>query len=116
MLINIDQAHHGDDLRLLYEGEPFTGEVVETAPNGRIVALTSYSNGMEDGPATQWYADGQLRAKGVVSSGRAVGLHRRWHRNGQLAAEQRYDDNGRELSVRTWDEAGNVIDDRQMQL
>jgi antitoxin component YwqK of YwqJK toxin-antitoxin module len=112
MRINFEEAYHDDDLRLRYQGERFTGEVVETTPDGRIIALTSYFNGMEDGPAAEWYPNGQLRARGSTSSGRAVGLHLEWHPNGQLAVEHRFDDAGREISIRRWDESGHLIEDK----
>jgi antitoxin component YwqK of YwqJK toxin-antitoxin module len=94
---------------LIHDGEPFTGEVVEKTANGEIVAVTSYVNGREDGPSTEWYPSGQVKARGEARFGEAVGVHQVWHANGQLAAETVFDDQGKRLSNREWDEAGNVI-------
>jgi antitoxin component YwqK of YwqJK toxin-antitoxin module len=114
MRINIDDADMSDDHRLTYQGEWFTGEAVETARNGQVIALTTYYAGMEDGPSKEWYPDGQPKSEGQVRYGMAIGTFREWHRNGRLAVEQRFDDegHGRQLSLRRWDEDGNLIEDK----
>ena len=86
-----------------------TGEVVETTSTGANVAVTSYTDGREDGPSTEWYASGELKARGASRLGLAVGVHKEWHVNGQLAAETAFDDQGHQLSNREWNETGNEI-------
>lgn len=107
--VDFDEVGWDDNALVVHNGVPFTGEVVEKAPNGEIVAVTSYVNGREDGPSTEWYPSGQLKARGVARFGHAIGMHQVWHPNGQLAAETEFDDQGLQLSNREWDEAGNVI-------
>ncbi|MET8278705.1 hypothetical protein [Micromonospora sp. NPDC005174] len=51
MRVEYDNVETEDDLRMTYQGEPFTGEVVERPPQGQDIAITMYFNGMEDGPA-----------------------------------------------------------------
>lgn len=107
--VDFDEVDWDEFGLVVHDGEPVTGEVVERAPNGAIAAVTSYVNGREDGPSTEWYPSGQVKARGEVRFGEAVGVHQVWHANGQLAAETEFDDQGHRLSNREWDEAGNVI-------
>jgi antitoxin component YwqK of YwqJK toxin-antitoxin module len=107
MRVDLDQIQWDEFALVIYNGEPFTGEVVEKSPDGAIVAVTNYTDGLEDGPSTEWYPSGQLRARGLSRLGTAVGVHQEWHPNGRLAAETRFDDQGRQLSGEAWDEAGN---------
>lgn len=107
--VDVDETEWDDDLRLLHNGVPFTGETVEKTPHGEVVAVSSYVNGREDGLSTEWYASGQLKARGVARLGVAVGLHESWHANGQPASVAEFDEEGNQLSLREWDEAGNLI-------
>jgi len=45
MRINIDEADFDDDLRYFHQVEPFTGEAIETAPTGELIALTTFRMG-----------------------------------------------------------------------
>jgi antitoxin component YwqK of YwqJK toxin-antitoxin module len=109
MRVDFDEVDWDESALLIHDGAPFTGEVVEKTADGAIVAVTSYVNGREDGPSTEWYPSGQVKARGEVRFGTAVGTHQVWHPNGQLAAETEFDDQGNRLSNREWDAAGNVI-------
>lgn len=106
MRINIDDTDLDSDMCYLYQGEPFTGEAVETVSGGRIIAVTTYQNGREHGPSWEWYPDGQMKFEGAARDGRAIGVNRGWHRNGQLAEEKIFDERSRLISVRRWDENG----------
>ncbi|MFE9629289.1 toxin-antitoxin system YwqK family antitoxin [Streptomyces sp. NPDC006527] len=106
--INIDDPEVDMDMgqRLLYRGEPFTGEVEEYLGDARV-SLETYADGLPDGPSWEWYKDGTLRAEVTVRKGRAVGIARRWHQNGVLASERSFsEDNGTFLASREWDEQG----------
>jgi antitoxin component YwqK of YwqJK toxin-antitoxin module len=109
MRVDFDEVNWDDDALVIHDGVPFTGEVVEKAPNGAIVAVTGYVDGYEDGPSTEWYPTGELKARGVTRLGRAVGVHQVWYRNGQLATERAFDGQGHQLSIREWDEAGYML-------
>ncbi|RCV48342.1 toxin-antitoxin system YwqK family antitoxin [Marinitenerispora sediminis] len=108
-----DDEVDGDEFgTLLYEGEPFTGEVVEAAPSGQIISLMTYKDGYEDGPWLEWYPDGSPRIEGQNVFGKgAVGRWREWYSNGQLAKDQEFDERGNEISRRQWDEDGNLVED-----
>ncbi|PWW58365.1 hypothetical protein DFQ13_109158 [Actinokineospora spheciospongiae] len=112
MRVEYDDVETEDDLRVTHQGKPFTGEVVERAPGGQVVALTTYFEGMEDGPAAEWYPTGERKAEGAVSYGTAIGVHQTWHRNGTLATHDEFDPKGKLLVRRRWDENGAVLEDR----
>ena len=110
--VDFDDVVTEDDLKVTLDGRAFTGEVVERARSGQVVALTTYSNGIEDGPSAEWYPSGERKATGSVSWRMAVGVHVEWHRNGRLAAQDEFDDRGGHLSLRRWDESGTLVEER----
>ena len=71
--------------RITYRGELFTGQTVGHDPDGRRIALTTYADGIQDGPSKEWYPDGHLRQ-----------LHF-------------FDEIGNHLSRTIWDEDGNAV-------
>jgi antitoxin component YwqK of YwqJK toxin-antitoxin module len=111
MRVNFDDTDMDDGLRTTYQGEWFTGEVVETDHAGNVTSLATYVNGREDGLSQEWYADGTLHHRGTVKRGIAVGTQSEWHPNGQLAKQLEFDDHGRQLSRRLWDPAGNLLEE-----
>ncbi|MCZ7377847.1 toxin-antitoxin system YwqK family antitoxin [Micromonospora sp. WMMC250] len=110
MRVDYDDVETEDDLRVTYQGEPFTGEVVERSPQGQVIALTTYFEGMEDGPSAEWYPTGERKAEGNVRYGTAVGVHEEWHRNGNPASRVEFDNQGRMLSRQRWAEDGTPIE------
>ena len=113
MRINADDTDLDVDGCVLYDGTPYTGEVEETAPNGQVIAITSYYKGFEDGPTREWYRDGTKRVEGESRFGvGAVGLWREWHPNGRLAVERGFSERGQQLYLRGWDEAGVLVEDK----
>ncbi|BBC33644.1 hypothetical protein SGFS_049380 [Streptomyces graminofaciens] len=95
-----------DGERLFYQGELFTGEVVEYQGSA-LVGLETYRDGITDGPVKQWFEDGTLRAEGNMRMGFPVGESRRWHPNGTLAAKRITTEDGhRPLAELEWDENG----------
>ncbi len=93
--------------QLRYHGELYSGEVEERSPNGALISLDVYSNGILDGPSLEWYPDGTRRGEGTVRQGRPVGTFKEWHPNGVLASERVVADDGLTLlSSRKWDEHG----------
>lgn len=108
--VSADEVELDVDGCVLYNGEAFTGEMYDTAPNGQMTSLTSYFKGFEDGPTQEWYENGQKQLEGQSKFGAvAVGVWRQWHPNGQLALEQEFDDKGNELSRTKWDATGKLL-------
>lgn len=109
MRINIDDAEYDENYTYTYQGEPFTGELIETAPDGTLLASIPVVEGIPNGLQRAWHVDGSLQRETHVVDGRAVGQSRSWHRNGRLAEEQEFDELGREVSIRRWAEDGSVL-------
>lgn len=113
MRINIDDTDIDDSLHYLYQGEPFTGEVVETNQAGQILNLITLSGGRGHGLELSWHPNGQLKTETTLEDGRAVGISRAWHPNGQLADEREFDDDGDLVSVIRWNEDGSPAPDSE---
>lgn len=110
MRINIDDTTLDDDAsHFLYDGEPFTGELVETDPAGSVIALTPVVDGRRHGLEQAWYRDGTLRSETTVVGGVAMGTSKEWHPNGRLAEERDFDDRGDLVAVRRWSEDGSPV-------
>lgn len=110
MRIDIGDATIDEDGSLyLYNGEPFTGELSETHPNGTLVSLIPVRDGRVSGVERLWYPDGTPRLESTVFNGLAVGTSHEWHPNGQLAEERKFDDHGNQLSRLRWDQDGKPI-------
>ncbi|MGW5105766.1 toxin-antitoxin system YwqK family antitoxin [Nocardia sp. NPDC004123] len=103
------QISTGDDLRLEYRGEPFTGEVVTTLGD-QLLAQAFYVDGISHGLQRAWWSDGQLKSQGEMDFGTPQGVHREWHRNGRLAKERQFDEMGRLRAVQIWDESGSAVE------
>ncbi|TDC94374.1 hypothetical protein E1161_07450 [Saccharopolyspora aridisoli] len=61
--IRVNRAETSMDDRMIttYQERPFTGEVVDFAEDGSTVELTSFANGIEHGPQSEWFPGGQKR-------------------------------------------------------
>jgi hypothetical protein len=94
-----------------YEGEPFTGECIEVAADGRLLSLTTYVNGLDEGPFRAWSGDGVLVVEGTSHLGRTIGVQREWYSTGALKVERNYGEYGVLLRYQQWDEDGNLIED-----
>ncbi|KDN75104.1 hypothetical protein DF19_26495 [Streptomyces olindensis] len=104
--IDDDEVDVGFDHRLLYAGQPYTGEAVEYLA-GRLVSLATYTEGLKDGPYREWYRDGKLRAEGMMHMGFVSGEFKRWHPNGVLAKRMINSEDGKvPIAEYEWDEEG----------
>lgn len=109
MRVNIDDTDQDDALRYVYNGELFTGEVVEMDKAGNVVGLTTVREGIPHGPDLGWYPDGRLEGETQVVDGRVVGTSRHWHPNGQLSEERDFDHRGHLVAVRRWNADGAPV-------
>jgi len=103
--INDPAVRTDEGLRLLYDGEPFTGEVVEGFLEDPF-SLETYVDGWQTGPWRLWYGDGSPQAQGEFVNGGPVGEVLTWHENGRLESRKLYSESSRELASCTWDEEG----------
>jgi antitoxin component YwqK of YwqJK toxin-antitoxin module len=104
--VNEDDTDMDEAQRVLYQGVPFTGEVVETDDEGTVIGLNTYRDGREDGPQREWFNDGMLRSEYHAAGGLPTGESREWHTNGQLARRQEFDQYGVLRLREVWDENG----------
>ncbi|MDA0567662.1 hypothetical protein LG943_25550 [Streptomonospora sp. S1-112] len=101
------------DGTVLFQGTPYTGEVVELDPEGAVVGLITFRDGREHGPWREWYPDGRPRVEGRVEEGvGAVGAWRTWYPDGRLAQERVFSASGDELSFRRWGPDGALAEER----
>ncbi|MBT2369237.1 hypothetical protein J7E88_28970 [Streptomyces sp. ISL-10] len=95
--------------RILYRGDPFTGEVAEYQ-GGHLISLDEYTDGVLNGWSREWYQDGTLRSEGFVREGHAVGEVKEWYTNGALKSRKFFDSALASLrEVDTWDERGVLL-------
>lgn len=106
--VNFDELDSDDSLEYVLDGEPFTGEVVETGRAGRLLSLITVVRGEPDGPTSIWYPDGTKKVHETIKEGCPVGVTRSWHANGVVAQERTFDERGQLVGTRSWNEAGVV--------
>lgn len=102
----LDDVEWDDTMTLLHNGEPVTGEVVETTVDGFLLSSDHYVAGILEGPTREWWTGGPLKSEGTARGGRLVGSYREWHDNGNLALEKEFDQHGLVVSERRFDEHG----------
>ncbi len=112
MRIEYEDTYRDEDTRVLCEDGLVTGEVVSRDSEGRIIALTSYHEGVPSGPQTAWYPDGTKKREGLTRYGQAVGDWRKWYPNGQLAEHSVFNEQGRRVRRQKWDKDGNLTEDK----
>ena len=67
------------DGRLLRNGLPLTGVVVERAANRHIVASTAYREGLRDGESLRFDHDGTVLERRTWKAGKREGTHAAWY-------------------------------------
>lgn len=105
----VDDVDWDDAMTLLHDGEPVTGDVVETTVDGFLLSSDHYEDGVLNGPTREWWAGGPLKSEGTARGGKLVGTYREWHSNGQLALEKEFDQYGLVVSERRFDENGYPV-------
>ncbi|GAA3462176.1 toxin-antitoxin system YwqK family antitoxin [Saccharothrix longispora] len=108
MRVEADEVEEDEGV-VFHQGVPFTGEVVESRPDGTVLTLYTYLNGVEDGPYREWFDRERPYKEGEMRYGVPVGRHRRWHADGRLAADLLFGEGGDQLERREWDERGNLV-------
>lgn len=110
----IDADDDGIDVEgssiVTYGGTPFTGELVEYYKGStQLWNLTTYVDGIEDGPQLEWYSDGTLQAKGNARPWAEDDPWLTYHPNGVLAEKLEMDVVGRTKRRVRWSEEGKLI-------
>ena len=104
--VNVDDISRDAMEYVVYDGQRFTGEAVETGYDGTVIGMNTYADGVENGPQREWWADGSLRSEYSMVKGQVIGEAREWHENGRLAKLQVWGNHGELVSQEQWDENG----------
>ncbi|MEV0333093.1 hypothetical protein [Nocardia sp. NPDC050717] len=105
-------SEDGVDGRLLFHGQPFTGQTVRYFyEGGPVVALEWFADGYSDGPELGWHGDGARQYAGTTARNRPFGLWLHWHHNGTLAQQNVFSGSGRQISKSSWADSGESIAD-----
>jgi antitoxin component YwqK of YwqJK toxin-antitoxin module len=83
---------------------PYTGWLKKMHPNGQVLILFSFKDGLLDGQAVQWYDNGQKKSESSYTNGIRHGKFSTWYESGQKEAEVAYE-NGKKNGLETqwWD-------------
>jgi hypothetical protein len=104
-----DDCDYSDAQELLYEGEPYTGTVVERGPAGQLITEQHFRAGVLDGVSRAWNLEGTVIREREYNFG-MYKRWREWHANGQLKRDIRYDALGHVTVDGAWDALGRPID------
>ncbi len=108
MRVSLDDVDVDEQGLIFYDGQAFTGTVVESIPDGRVLSEADYFHGLQDGPEKIYRSNGQLEQERVYRSGRVVEV-REWHPNGKIARLTKHDDVST-TEEHQWDENGIEIE------
>ena len=89
-----------------YNGQPVTGVIRRTYPDGSRMSESPYKDGELHGLDTFWRPDGQKRVEYTLKDGKRHGLSTWWYENGQKSREYTFKD-GEVISRKRWDKDGN---------
>ncbi len=81
---NYDPALAKTDAGWLYHHEPFSGYMIETETDGRVVYRLPILNGHESGLAKGWYNSGEKLMERWFVAGKKEGLYKQWWPNGRF--------------------------------
>lgn len=109
MRVKADEITLHEGAYVMYDGALYTGEVVDTADDGTVLALNTYRDGVENGPQREFYEDGSPKTAYQAVNGMTVGEAQDWHVDGRLARRQEFDQYGELRKRDVWDEEG-VLD------
>ena len=95
--------------RYLYQGKPFTGEMIEPGVGEVPKAVSEFRDGLRHGMSRVFYPDGKLRSEARYEYSRPVGADRTWYENGQLEEEITYTEDSTYVSTKRWSEDGTLV-------
>ena len=104
MRISLEDTDNDEQGVIFYDDQPFTGTVVESLPDGKVIGEVDYYNGLQNGPERTYRLNGELKAEAIYRHGMPIEI-REWHSNGKLARLTRIEQ-GRRVEEHVWDENG----------
>lgn len=109
-------------VRYIEDNQPFTGFAVDrTRCPGSLSffdqwkrmgcpsSMRLYKNGILDGPAKFWYADGTLKEERYYKNGLLHGVQKQYYPNGRIKARFNCIDGVRSGKEKVWDSDGNRL-------
>lgn len=105
--VHIDDTTTEDEGVIYYNGAPLTGEMVDVDESGDLLSLTTYTNGIMNGPQWENHPNGQRAMEGTCEMGSAVGVWREWYPNGQIQTYKEFDRLGMLVTQNRWNEDGS---------
>jgi antitoxin component YwqK of YwqJK toxin-antitoxin module len=73
-----------------FEGQPYTGYLTETYPNGKQKTWKTVKDGITNGQWQEWLENGKLSYNAYWKDGKGHGLWQYFHDNGTLKYEESY--------------------------
>lgn len=95
---------------LYYDGLLFTGKVIERN-NGKVISITEYQNGKQDGFQFRYYSNGNLSEERYYENGLKTGEHKGWWENGNLKFVYHFKNDVFDGNVKAWNESGMLFND-----
>jgi len=89
--VKFDDLEMSCGYALMLHGEPFTGVAFALDQNGHVVGETECVDGMMDGMAREWSADGILVMEKSLAFNILHGSKKRWFQNGNLKSTGEYE-------------------------
>jgi antitoxin component YwqK of YwqJK toxin-antitoxin module len=99
-----------NDLTYTANGELFTGIGYEDVP-GRGLSEVSYRDGLQDGPARDYYPSGRLKGESHHRENTLHGVSRDFDPEGNLLNESLYE-YGILVRSTQWDSSGRVLEEK----
>ena len=110
--VEASDLDYGPELIFTYHGQLFTGNAYEDVP-GKWLSEASYQNGLQDGPARDWYPSGVLRGESHYRENALHGTCLEFDPDGRLISEKTYE-YAILVSSKKLDASGQVIDSFEM--
>jgi antitoxin component YwqK of YwqJK toxin-antitoxin module len=104
------ELEYAEDGLYYFNGKPFTGTAIYYLKSGWENAEMEFRDGLQWGPAKEWYGPGIPMRDATFLNGALHGRAKEWHKNGQIAEDGEYE-HGITLWEKKWDEQGNLESD-----
>ena len=89
--------------------QPFTGQTVETYPNGSTYRVINYQQGKQHGWLKAWYPNGRLAQLRYFEDGKKQGLHLGWWPDGKLKFEYHFANDEHQGEQKEWFSNGRLF-------
>lgn len=106
------ELEYDSDIVYFHNGAAFTGVAYEEDPD-RGRSEISYLEGMQHGPARDWYSSGKLKAESYYHENVRHGMDREFDEDGNLTSESKFEYGILVYKIKK-DAEGCVVESRQL--